>query len=178
MRIPEDQKKSCQRFVVCLAVFVFCLTLLFSCGYRIVGSKYLPFDSVTIRPVKNRTYEPRLEERLHNALSKEFVLQNIKIAPADGDIDLETVIKTFELVTIAAVDEKVKEQAIVMHVDVRIIDNGKVTEFRSMKSPIKITFQATGTVSEAVAQKEGAIDKTCAEIAKEIVSKVIIKYAK
>ena len=35
-----------------------------SCGYRMVGSEFLSFKSVTIQSVKNQTYEPRLEERL------------------------------------------------------------------------------------------------------------------
>ena len=65
-----------------------------------------------------------------------------------------------------------------MHVDLKLISNGKVTEFKEMASPIKITFQTTGTVSQSVANKEKAADKACREIAKEIVSKIIIQYAK
>ncbi len=165
-----------------LCAFVpLCLLLLFffsSCGYHIVGSKPLPFDSITIKPVQNKTYEPRLEERLHTALSKEFIGQGIKVTAAGSGIELETTITTFELSTIAAVDERVKEQSIIMRVDIKIIDEEGITEFKAMESPIRITFQATGTVTESVVQKERAIDKACGEIAKEIVGRIIIKYAK
>lgn len=151
---------------------------LLSCGYRLVGSKFLPFDSVTIKQVQNETYEPRLEERLHNALSNEFINQGIEVKAANGDIDLEAVITTFALGAIGAVDETVKEQTIVMYVDIKLIDEGNITEFKRMQSPIKITFQSTGTVSEAVARKEEATEKAASEIAKEIVSRIIIQYAK
>lgn len=154
------------------------LLLISSCGYHMVGSRSLPFDSITIKPVQNRTYEPGLEERLHYALSKEFIAQGIKVLAAGGDLDLEATITSFHLRTIAAVDERVKEQAIVMMADIRVIDDGRVTEFKRMGSPIKITFQSTGTVSETVAEKERAIEKACTEIAKEIVGRIIVKYAK
>ena len=44
-------------------VFVL-LLFLTSCGYRVVGSNFLPFDSIHIKHVENKTYEPRLEESL------------------------------------------------------------------------------------------------------------------
>jgi hypothetical protein len=115
---------------------------------------------------------------MHTALSNEFINQGMKVKAAGSDTVLEATITTFALGAIAAVDETVKEQEIVMHVDLRLISNGKITEFNSVMSPIKITYQSTGTVSESVAHKEAASDKACREIAKEIVSKIIIEYAK
>jgi outer membrane lipopolysaccharide assembly protein LptE/RlpB len=175
------------QLLFCLLLLTSCL-LFSSCGYHIIGSKYLPFDSIAVRPVQNMTYEPQLKEKLHNALSSEFITQGIKIVPADrpdtsgkvpdSGIVLEARITTFELRTIAAVDEQVKEQEIIMLVDVTIMDKNTVSELKAVKSPLQITYQATGTVSEANAQKERAIDKACAEIAKEISDKIIIKYVK
>jgi hypothetical protein len=152
--------------------------LIFSCGYRVVGSTLLPFDSINIKQVQNNTYEPRLEESLHMALSREFINQGIKIVTADADVDLEAVITSFKLGAIGAVDETVKEQELTMKVDIRAFDKGKITEFKGMQSPIKITFQTTGTVSDSVAHKEAAIDKASSEIAKEIVGRIVLKYAK
>jgi len=152
--------------------------LLFSCGYHIIGSASLPFDTITIRQIQNNTYEPRLEDKLHDALSREFIAQGIKVVTSGSDVELEATITTFELSTIAAVDEKVKEQEIIMRADIKVIDKGRVIEFKAMKSPIKITFQSVGTVTESVVEKERAIEKACSEIAKEIVSKVIMRYAK
>jgi hypothetical protein len=142
-----------------------------------VGSKHLHFDSVTINPVQNHTYEPKLEESLHKALSEEFISQGIKVLADNGDVIIGTVIKTFQLGSLASIDEDVQEQSIVMRVDVKIIDKERVIEFVSMESPIKITFQSTGTVVDSVIQKEQAIDKASREIAGEIVGKIILRYA-
>ncbi len=97
---------------------------------------------------------------------------------AGGDIHIEAVITAFELRAIGAVDERVKEQMIDINIDFRIIDDGRVTEFKAIKPPVKITFQSEGSVVDAVAHKERAIEKASSEIAKEIVSKIVIKYAK
>lgn len=162
---------------ICILLLALCL-LPVSCGYRVVGSRPLTFNSITIMPVLNNTYEPKLEERMHNALSNEFLNQGIMVKPTGGEIELEAAINTFSLGAIAAVDETIKEQDVKLYVDVKVTGEGRIIEFKTMESPIKITFQSTGTVSESVVHKESATDKACREIAKEIVSKIIIDYAK
>ena len=162
---------------------VACLCIIFSlfvssCGYHIIGSRSLPFRSITIKPVQNKTYEPGLEERLHNALSNEFINQGIGVNMSGGDVVLETIITIFQLGAIGAVDETVKEQELLMRADIKITDNDRVIEFKNTASPIKITFQSTGTVSESVSERERATDKACKEIATEIVSRIILNYAK
>ena len=161
------------------SVLIICVaSALFSCGYHIIGSKFLPFESITIKPVQNKTYEPRLEERLHNSLSREFINQGIEVKAAGGSVSLEATVTSFQLGAIGAVDETVKEQELLMLVDIVVVDNGETTTFKNMASPIKITFQSTGTVSQSVNEKEKATDKACREIATEIVSKIILNYAK
>lgn len=172
----QSRNKKFLNLAICILQFAFFLT---SCGYQLIGAKSLPFHSVTIMPVKNKTYEPHLEEKLHDALSREFFARDIRVMTYGGDIELTAIVKTFELSTIAARDERAQEQAITMQVDIRIIDKkGKVIEFTSLESPIKITFQAVGAVSDAVVQKEKAVDKACTEIARELLSRLVMRYAK
>jgi len=152
--------------------------LLSACGYHMVGSKSLPFNSVTIKHIHNKTYEPWLEEKLHNALSKEFISQGIKVVTGDGDIAVEATITNFDLAAIAAIEERVQEQLIMMKVNIRIMNKEQIIEFPSMESPIKITFQSTGAVTDSAIQKERAIDKACLEIAREITGKIILQYVK
>jgi hypothetical protein len=166
-------KKLCVKASFSLILFM----LAVSCGYHIVGSKPLPFRSVTIHQVQNTTYEPRLEEKLHNALSQEFITQGIQVMASGGEMDLTATITTFQLGAIAHIDEVVQEQAITFQVNVLITGRERTIEFKTMQSPIRITFQTTGTVSEAVTQKERAIEKACSEIAREIISNMIIRYA-
>ncbi len=159
-------------------ILLLIVSSLLSCGYRVIGSKFLTFESVTIASVTNQTYEPRIEERLHVALSREFINQGIQVKAMGGDIDLSTTVTKFQLGAVGAVDEIIKEQELIMEADIKVFDQGKVTTFKSMKSPIKITFQSTGSVSEAAARKDIATDKACSEIAKEIVGQLIVRYAK
>ncbi len=172
---PDARDTTIQFFLLCLAL-ASCLVFV-ACGYRMVGSRPLPFQSVTIHPVQNTTYEPRLEEMLHNALSQELITQGIRVMASGGEMDLMATITAFQLGSIAYIDEKVQEQAITFLVDVVVRDGERTMEFTSMQSPIRITFQTTGTVNEAVARKEKAIEKACREIAREIISKMIVRYA-
>lgn len=158
-----------------IVILIFSLA---SCGYHMTGSRLLPFHSITIKPVKNNTYEPGLEERLHNALSNEFINQGIEVRYSGGDVELQTTVTSFQLGAIGAVDEIVKEQELLMEVDITLTDKDRVIRFQSMQSPLKITFESTGTVSETVARKDTAADKASKEIAREIVSQIIIRYAK
>ena len=162
-------------YAVVILIFSFAVT---SCGYRVVGSTPLPFRSIAIKHIQNDTYEPRLEERLHNAFSSEFIHQGIEVTAGRGDVELQATVTTFMLGAIAAIDEIIKEQEITMLVNIKFIENDRIMEFKSMASPIKITFQSTGDVSDSVAEKERATDKACREIAKEIVSRIIVQYAK
>jgi hypothetical protein len=167
-----------QKNTVCavlILIFSFAVT---SCGYRVVGSTPLPFRSVAIKHIQNDTYEPRLEERLHNALSTEFIHQGIEVTAGEGDAELQATVTEYILGAVAAIDDVVKEQEITMVVDIKFIDSDRVLEFKSMVSPIKITFQATGDISDSVAQQERATDKACSEIATELVSRIMIQYAK
>ncbi len=176
MTNKKDTTMPMFHFPLHLIFLIFCF-FFSSCGYHMVGSKHLHFASVTIKPVQNRTYEPKLEENMHRALSEKFISQGIKVLAKNGEITIETVIKTFELGSIAAIDENVQEQSVTMRVDVRILEKERVIEFVAMESPIRITFQTTGSVSESVIRKERAIDKASSEIAKEIVGTMVLRYA-
>ncbi len=172
----ENRKygRSTFNFLLLTSLFM----LVSSCGYHMVGSRFLPFDSINIRHIDNRTYEPRLEEKLHNALSAEFISQGIKAEGPSADITLEASITRFELGAIGAVDESVREQEIIMLVDIKVIDKDDVIEFKSMGSPILITFQTTGTVPQTVDLRDRATIKASREIARDIVGRIIMNYAK
>jgi hypothetical protein len=174
-KTAAGNKKS---FILYLLFVVCCGFFLSSCGYRLIGSTPLPFHSVTIEQVRNKTYEPRLEEKMHNAFSKEFINQGIEVRSTGGEVQLEATVLNFQTEAVAAVDEMVKEQSIILQVNIKLTDHERVTEFKSMESPIKITFQSAGTVTETAAFKDRATDKACSEIAKEMVSRIILIYAK
>jgi outer membrane lipopolysaccharide assembly protein LptE/RlpB len=174
-RVARGEKTQSLLLVTCYLLLV----TLYGCGYHIVGSTSIPFDNIVIRPVQNKTYEPGLEDVMHHALSREFITQGINVKSL-GSLDnmavLETVIRDFSLNTVAVSDDEVKEQSVVMKVDFRLIEDSRVIEFNSVKSPIKITFQAAGSVTESVIEKQKAIERVTQEIARELVSRIVLRY--
>ncbi|HCC69157.1 MAG TPA: hypothetical protein DEP99_04650 [Nitrospiraceae bacterium] len=153
--------------------------LLSSCGYHLVGSGQLPFNSATIEGVDNRTYEPRLEERLHKALSEEFLAQGIRVmSTKGGDLELKPTVTYFAMTPIAEVGGRVQEYAIVMKVNVRLKVREEIIELKDVESPLRITFKAESSVRDVVMEKEKATDRACREIAREIINKLLIRYAK
>ena len=170
----KDLKLNVKSLILILCIAALALS---SCGYRIIGSNFLPFDSITIKPVRNTTYEPQLEERLHFALSSEFISQGIEVLPSGGDAELNVHVTEFKLNAIGVVDNKVQEQGMHVLLNAELNDKKEVIQFMSVTSPISITFQASGSVGDAIAGKERAIDRAAREIAKEIVSRIMIRYA-
>jgi hypothetical protein len=145
----------------------------------LAGSGQLPFNSATIEAVDNRTYEPRLEERLHRALSEEFLAQGIRVmSTKGGDLELKPTVTYFLMTPIAEVGGKVQEYAIVMRVSVRLKVREEIIELKDVESPVRITHKAGGSVRDAVMEKEKATDRACREIAREIINKLFIRYAK
>ncbi|GAB4534743.1 MAG: hypothetical protein Fur0020_01610 [Thermodesulfovibrionia bacterium] len=146
-----------------------------------VGSTSLPFHIVVIKPVINKTYEPGLEDVMHRAISREFISQGISVTSSETTENLpriETVIRLFQTNTIAVSDNKVAEESIVMSVDFRFIDDKRVMEFRSVTSPINITFQTAGGITDAIVEKQKAIEKASTEIAKELISRLAMRYGR
>jgi len=163
-----------------LFLFYFSLLTLHGCGYHIVGSTSLPFDKITILPVQNRTYEPNLEDLLHQALSTEFTSQGINVNPSGvshSGVTLEAIIRSFSVNTIASSNEKVKEQSVTMEVDFRLRDGRRIMEFNSVRSPINITFQTAGSVTESVIEKQKALERITKEVARELISRIMLRYA-
>jgi len=170
-----NAKKSIQNSMLILLVVMGIIVS--SCGYRVIGSKFLPFDSITIQPVRNSTYEPLLEESLHFALSSEFISQGIEVLPAGGDAELKVNVTEFKLNAIGVVDENVQEQGMDILLDAELKNEKETVKFMSVTSPISITFQVSGTVGDSIVNKERAIDRAAREIAKEIVSRIMTRYA-
>lgn len=167
--------------ILLLLTTCYLLLIPLGCGYHMVGSTSLPFHTVVVRQVINKTYEPGLEDVMHTAISREFISQGVNVTSnekTENAPQLETVIKLFQVNTIAVTDNKVTEQTVTMVVDFRFMDNKRVIEFNSITSPISITFPTSGGITEAIVEKQRAMEKLSTEIAKEFISRLTMRYAK
>lgn len=67
-------------------VFLLLISLLFlvisGCGYTLRNKATLPFDSIQIVRIENKSLEPKLQDRLYLALTQEFLKQGISVSPA------------------------------------------------------------------------------------------------
>jgi outer membrane lipopolysaccharide assembly protein LptE/RlpB len=163
------------RFVIVL------FGLLASCGYQFVGSAPLPFESITIDPVVNKTYEPRLEEVLHRALSEAFIEQGIQVVDEGGDYNLHSVIKEFRTISESEFrsDEiergVVVEQRVTMFVNFILTGDGTRERYSRMENPYKFTHDASGSVQSTITQREADIRRVCREIALDLITRITLE---
>jgi hypothetical protein len=184
--------KSCLSLII---AFIGCAVVLYSCGYRFIGSSTIPFNSITIDPIVNKTYEPRLEEILHRALSDEFIAQGIQVMAQGGDYRLKSTITEYRVAPVAEFDKSVKEHRITMLVDFVLSKGEKIIEFKRVSSPYKFTFQTTDVTSDVnvkqlnndelerieirdtVIRKEIDTIRVSREIALELIVRIIAQYS-
>ena len=68
-------------FTVFLLFTIHCsLFTVSGCGYKFQGRATLPFDSVRIGRIENRTFEPKLEDKLQKALADELIKNGISVS--------------------------------------------------------------------------------------------------
>lgn len=161
---------------------VFFFGLIVSCGYHFVGSEPMPFESITIAPVINRTYEPRLEETLHRALSEAFIEQGVQVVGRGGDYHLSSLIREFKTITESevqsdALDRGVPvEQSVTMNVNFILTGIEKKVRYGGIDNPYKFNYDATGSVQSAVTLKEADIRRVCREIALELITRIMLEH--
>jgi hypothetical protein len=140
----------------------------------------MPFESITIDPVINRTYEPRLEEFLHRALSEAFIEQGIQVVDQGGDYHLSSFIKEFRTISESEFrsDEVergvVVEQRVTMFVNFILTGDGKRDRYTRIENPYKFTHDATGSVQSAIVRREADIKRVCREIALDLITRIVL----
>ena len=53
--------------------------LLSGCGYSVHRQSDLPFSEIQIGTIENKTLEPKLQDKLHTALTEEFMQNGIMV---------------------------------------------------------------------------------------------------
>jgi len=159
-------------FTLCSLLCAFCF---WGCGYSIHGRASLPFDSIQIGKIENLTVEPKLQDRLHKALTDEFLKQGIAVYH-DADYKLNGTINQFELRILSEKADIATEYEVIIKGDFRLIDpSGNVKEFKNIISPFIVSFSGPGPLDELIASKELASEKAIKDMAMEIVGILIYR---
>jgi len=160
------------KFQIYLLLSTVYLLLLTGCGYTLQGKESLPFDSVRIGIIENRTYEPKLEDKLQKAIADELLRYGIMISK--GSVPVITgVIDTFELRVLSEKDGLAVEYEVIIKGKFFLTSpEGKVRELRNSGAFI-VSFYGAGNLQEIMASKEQAIETALKNLSSEIRAGII-----
>jgi hypothetical protein len=166
-------------FSIGLLLTAYCLLLtFFGCGYTIHGKTSLPFDSIQIVKMENNTLEPKLQDRLYNALTEEFLKQGIDVNP-DAGYKLSGTINQFELRILSEKIDIAAEYEVSIRGDFKLVDpSGNIKEFKNIGSPFIVSFQSSEMLEDMLALKELASERAIRDMAMEIVLTLIYPVGK
>ncbi|MCL5021851.1 MAG: LPS assembly lipoprotein LptE [Nitrospirae bacterium] len=166
VRRSEEHAKLSSLFVA------LCFLLASGCGYTLQGRADLPFQSVAIGKMINRTFEPRLEDRMQTALVDELLKSGFLI---DGSSGYKIIgnLTSFDLKTLSEKSGVALEYEVTIGGDFRLIDpSGKARQLRN-RGVFIVSFPSTGGLQDVVALKEQATEKALRDLSVEIVASII-----
>ncbi len=142
------------------------------CGYTIYGKSTLPFQSIAISKIVNRTFEPRLEDRMQVALTDELMRSGFLVDSNSGYRIIGN-LTTFELKTLSEKERVAVEYEVTIKGDFRLVDPfGRTRELRN-RGVFIVSFPSTDSLQNVIALKERAIERALKDLSSEIVASII-----
>ncbi len=150
-------------------IIILLLIGLANCGYEPIRHTQLPYKSISIKSVENRTLEPGLQDRFWKVFTEESVLRGVSVVRHGGDAQLSITFRDYKLNTISIKNDLSAEYRISLKADVRITAQGEtVVEQRGMESEFLETFSASGGIQEIQARRDEATDKAIRSLSERI----------
>jgi outer membrane lipopolysaccharide assembly protein LptE/RlpB len=156
-----------------------CILLVFvlltaGCGYSVYGRSSLPFTEIQIGRIENRTLEPKLEDKLYEALVEEFARNGISVT-AGAASSISGVVSNYTMFSLSEKDDITVEYRIVVDADFTFRDAaGKTREIKTAL-PFIVSFSGIGSMANLLANRDVAERQAMADIAMEIVGALIYK---
>lgn len=168
----KNSKLKVKSYFCCLLFAVCCLSLVSGCGYTIQGKDTLPFEYVKLGRIENKTYEPKLEDRLYKALSDELLKNGFVISRSANHV-ISGVINEFRLRPLSEKDGyAVEYEVIIKGKFILTMPDGKTKELRNSGAFI-VSFYNAGNIQNIIASKETATDTALRNLASEIRAGII-----
>jgi outer membrane lipopolysaccharide assembly protein LptE/RlpB len=148
--------------------------VLCGCGYTLQTKSNLPFDTVAIGTIENRTFEPKLQDRLSVILADTFMEYGIRVVPSSSHV-VQAVVTHFDLKTLSEIDLTTSEYQVTITGDFTLLDRetGTAVPLMKLQSPYLTYFFATGVIENVLAQKELATDRALRDLSQELVRRII-----
>ncbi len=169
------KQRSVKFSILLLSTYCLLLTVLLSgCGYTIETRATLPFDTISVGKIENKTSEPKLQDMCHLALAETFSQFGYEVS-FFARYRLQGEIYRFELIPTTEVNLAATQYQIVMKGSFKLVDteSGKSIPLPA-DSPFITYFNAntTDTLEEIMTQKELAEASAMANLAQTLVSLV------
>lgn len=156
-------------FAPCTLLIVFCFA---ACGYTLYGKAGLPFQSIAVTKIVNKTFEPRLDDRMQIALTDELMRSGFLIDGSSGYRIIGN-LTTFELKTLSEKAGVAVEYEVTITGDFRLVDPFGVTRQLRNRGVFIISFSSSETLQTVIALKEAATDRALKDFSSEIVASII-----
>jgi len=155
-----------QSFMLLSTVYCLLFTV-FGCGYTLQGRDTLPFTSVKIGRIENRTFEPKLEDKFQKALADELIKNGIMISKSAGHV-ISGTINDLTLKPLSEKEGVASEYEVLIKARFFLTSpDGKVKELRN-SGVFTVSFPGSGNIESIVAAKEQAAETAMRNLASEI----------
>lgn len=142
------------------------------CGYTIQGKANLPFQTIAINKIVNKTFEPKLEDRMQIALVNELMVEGFAIDSSSG-YKINGAITQFELRTLSEKSGVATEYEVIIKGDFKLTDpSGKTKELRNHGVFI-VSLSSSEQLQTVIAQKELATVRALQDLSSEIVASIM-----
>lgn len=144
------------------------LIAMFGCGYSIQVRANLPFESIAIGKIENRTAEPKLQDKFQRILAETFMEDGFKIEPLSR-YKIEGSIISFDLKPLSEKSLTVTEYKVIIKADFYLLDtktNKKIPI--NLIRPFVTYFPAHEKIEDVIVKKEIATDRAIKDISLEI----------
>jgi len=158
------------RLILCSILASACL--LSGCGYSVHRQSELPFTEIQIGTIENKTLEPKLQDKLHKALTEEFMHNGIMVTPG-ADTKLSAVIRDFEMKILSEKDDITVQYRIFIQADFSVFYKNGKTEIRKMDTPFIVTLTAANALNKLLATKEPVEEQAMRDVAMRLVGTLI-----
>jgi len=154
--------------------FLLLTVFLSGCGYTIQTRANLPFENISIGKIDNKTSEPKLQDRLHEALAETFSRYGFGVG-SFARYKLQGEIYLFELIPTTEVNLTATQYQIIIKGSFKLVDTESGASIPlAAASPFITYFNAnpTDTLEEIMTQKELAEAGALKNLAQTLVSLV------
>lgn len=157
------------RLTLCTVLIAFCFT---GCGYTLYGKADLPFPSIAISKIVNKTFEPKLEDRMQVALVDELMKSGFQIDAHSGYRILGSM-TNFQLTPLSTSAGVAVEYEVKVMGDFTLVDpSGKTRPLRNHGVFI-VSFPSTAALNGVIALKEQATETALRDLSIEIIASIM-----